>query len=206
MKSGRQITFHLRVYHFSFIHRLEQTTSALKFSQKLRYDLENMWRTLYTPVSGQCFSILFQNTCTGMYNVKLTEIVLRFDCRETPYLHLRKTGRRGSKSKETLKILNWELSNNIGRFVMYVGGNRRKPTLSERNGFDRESNPRPPRWPALMLISNIDLTTAPLWQPKRKLSLDLHCSEANCRQKFGNVSRSEKKFLVLIAQLGNLLS
>jgi hypothetical protein len=69
---------------------------------------------------------------------------------------------------------------------MYVGGNRsprRKPTLSTgapggnlrcqrespylyhmRNGFDRESNTRPPRWPALMLISNIDLTTAPLWQ------------------------------------------
>jgi hypothetical protein len=34
-----------------------------------------------------------------------------------------------------------------------------------RNGFDRESNPRPQRWPALMIISNIDLTTAPLWQP-----------------------------------------
>jgi hypothetical protein len=34
-----------------------------------------------------------------------------------------------------------------------------------RNGFDRESNPRPQRRRALMLISNIDLTTAPLWQP-----------------------------------------
>jgi hypothetical protein len=34
-----------------------------------------------------------------------------------------------------------------------------------RNGFDRESNPRPQRWQALMLISNIELTTAPLWQP-----------------------------------------
>jgi hypothetical protein len=43
---------------------------------------------------------------------------------------------------------------------MYVGGNwnpRRKPTLSEnrplyhmRNGFDRETNPRPRRWPALI--------------------------------------------------------
>jgi hypothetical protein len=32
-----------------------------------------------------------------------------------------------------------------------------------RNGLDRESNSRPQRWPALMLISNIDLTTAPLW-------------------------------------------
>jgi hypothetical protein len=65
---------------------------------------------------------------------------------------------------------------NIGRFVMYVGGNRsprRKPTLLERVAlsttwglcFDRESNPRPQRWPALMLISNIDLATAPLRQP-----------------------------------------
>jgi hypothetical protein len=36
-----------------------------------------------------------------------------------------------------------------------------------RNGFDRESNPRPQRWPALMLISNIYITctTAPLRQP-----------------------------------------
>jgi hypothetical protein len=34
-----------------------------------------------------------------------------------------------------------------------------------RNGFDRESNPRPQRWQAPMLISNIDLTTAPHWQP-----------------------------------------
>jgi hypothetical protein len=34
-----------------------------------------------------------------------------------------------------------------------------------RNGSDRESNPRPQRWQALMLISNIGLTTASLWQP-----------------------------------------
>jgi hypothetical protein len=60
---------------------------------------------------------------------------------------------------------------------MYVGGSRRprrKPTLPERvalsitymrNGLERESNPQPQWWQALMLISNIDLTTAPLWQP-----------------------------------------
>jgi hypothetical protein len=39
------------------------------------------------------------------------------------------------------------------------------PLYHMRNGFDRESNPRPRRGPALMLISNIDLTTVPLWQP-----------------------------------------
>jgi hypothetical protein len=37
---------------------------------------------------------------------------------------------------------------------MYVGGNL---CYHMRNRFDRESNPRPHRWPALMLISNIDL-------------------------------------------------
>jgi hypothetical protein len=36
-----------------------------------------------------------------------------------------------------------------------------------RNGSDRESNLRPQMWQALVLISNIDLTTAPLWQPNR---------------------------------------
>jgi hypothetical protein len=65
---------------------------------------------------------------------------------------------------------------NIGRFVMYVGGTRsphRKPALSEsrplyhmRNGFDRvQSNPWPQTWQALMLISNID--TVPLQQPRQ---------------------------------------
>jgi hypothetical protein len=62
---------------------------------------------------------------------------------------------------------------NIGRFV---GGNQspwRKPTLSERvplyhmrNGSDQELNPRPQRWQVLILISNIDLTTSPLWHPR----------------------------------------
>jgi hypothetical protein len=39
-----------------------------------------------------------------------------------------------------------------------------RPLYHMRNGSDRESNPRPQRWPALMLISNIDLTTLPLSQ------------------------------------------
>jgi hypothetical protein len=40
---------------------------------------------------------------------------------------------------------------------------RESPSITDmRNGFDRESNPRPQRWRALMLISNIDLSTAPL--------------------------------------------
>jgi hypothetical protein len=49
---------------------------------------------------------------------------------------------------------------------MYVGGN----LYHMRNGFDRESNPQPQWWQALMLISNIDLTTAPLWQPNSGVS------------------------------------
>jgi hypothetical protein len=40
-----------------------------------------------------------------------------------------------------------------------------RPLYHMRNGSDRESNPQPQWWQALMLISNIDLTTAPLWQP-----------------------------------------
>jgi hypothetical protein len=43
-----------------------------------------------------------------------------------------------------------------------------------RNGFDRESNPQPQWWQALMLISNIDLTTAPLWQPYQVLALTVY--------------------------------
>jgi hypothetical protein len=67
---------------------------------------------------------------------------------------------------------------NIGRFAMYVGGNRspegnlrcqrESPTLSHEEWV----------WPGIepttsevtgadmMLISNIDLTTEPLWQPR----------------------------------------
>jgi hypothetical protein len=40
-----------------------------------------------------------------------------------------------------------------------------RPLYHMRCGFDRESNPRPQRWQALMVISNIDRTTVPLWQP-----------------------------------------
>jgi hypothetical protein len=39
-----------------------------------------------------------------------------------------------------------------------------RPLYHMRNGFDRESSPQSQWWQALMLISNIDLTTAPLWQ------------------------------------------
>jgi hypothetical protein len=51
---------------------------------------------------------------------------------------------------------------------MYIGENRSPggnlrcqsdPLYHMRNGIDRESNPRPQKWQALMLISNIDLNT-----------------------------------------------
>jgi hypothetical protein len=47
-----------------------------------------------------------------------------------------------------------------------------------RNGSDRELNPQPQRWQALMLTSNIDLTTAPLWQPNTQLILSCCLSYA----------------------------
>jgi hypothetical protein len=43
----------------------------------------------------------------------------------------------------------------------YAAREERVVLYHMRNGFDRESNPQPQWWQALMLISNIDLTTAP---------------------------------------------
>jgi hypothetical protein len=73
-----------------------------------------------------------------------------------------------------IKILNWELSFNIYRqywarkpepLEETYAVRESRPLYHIRNGLDWESNPRPQRWQALMLISNTDLTTVLLWQP-----------------------------------------